>query len=273
MPLRRLRFAGAPVSPRGCLLIAGDQEAAAWSALSAALVGQSPRWSVLQCLGRRPWPAACPAPILAPTPEYSLTLPPDFAAYMGGLTSAARKSLRQKLRRVARAGEISEVPFDEHPAALQRFLELHHLRTDQRGERHPQMDGRLLRLLAALSDHGDDVRLRVFVLRVRGQVVASTVRLDHGRTAYFYNGGFDPGHARLSPGICVELASIRDAIDRGMRRFDLGPGSYRYKTDLGGVPTDRFNVTVAGRHVPHGVLSTAHRLRALAKDGADDMRH
>jgi CelD/BcsL family acetyltransferase involved in cellulose biosynthesis len=261
LPLGRVRFAGAPVSPRGCLLIADGQEIAAWSAFAGALARELPRRLLLQCFGASAAAGGLPHAVATPTPEYALALPGTFDAYLGGLSPAARKSMRQKLRRVAR-GAVAEAEAAEHPAAIGRFLALHHLRAGQRGEHHPQMNARLRRLLLALPEHGTGVRLRVFELTVSGAVVGSTIRLDHEDTAFFYNGGFDPAHAGLSPGISLELASIRDAIELGMTRFDLGPGRYRYKTDLGGVPTDRYRVTSGGR----GVSATMVALTRSAHD-------
>jgi CelD/BcsL family acetyltransferase involved in cellulose biosynthesis len=71
-----------------------------------------------------------------------------------------------------------------------------------------------------------------------------TVRLDHGATGFFFNAGMDPDAGQLSPGVNLELASIRDAIERGLQRFDLGPGLYRYKSDLGGVTQARYQLVV-----------------------------
>lgn len=261
LALRRLRFAGAPVSPRGCLVVADGQNAAAWSAFSAALTRQRPRWSVLHCAGAPGVVASLPRALAVQTPEYALTLPAAFDDYVAGLSQAARKSARQKLRRIAKAGEIEECDPGDHAAAVQRFLELHRLRAEQRGECHPDMDARLRRLLLSLPEHGTGTRLRVFELRVEGAVVATTVRLDHRATAFFYNGGFDPVHARLSPGISMELASIRDAIERGCERFDLGPGHYRYKTDLGGVPHSRYRAALGGPSVPAAAIPLARLVR------------
>lgn len=232
---RRWAFAGAPVSPTRGLLVADGHEQAAWSALADALRERSD-WTSLSLAGMPEAARALPGAALETLPSYVVDLPDDFEAYLSERPSTQRKGLRQKLRRIEKArAEISIVAPPGHPEALREFLRLHGLRAAAKGERHPQMDDTLGAMLARL-DETTTPALRFLVLEVDGATVGVSVRLDRGEAggAWFYNGGFDPAHHRLGPGVALELASIRDAIGRGHRRFDLGAGYWRYKTDLGG---------------------------------------
>jgi len=73
----------------------------------------------------------------------------------------------------------------------------------------------------------------------------------------------------LSPGILLELASIRDAIERGVVRYDLGPGDYPYKRDLGARRETRVSVQVVSAGIrgrlATGVLGVHRGVRAGAR--------
>ena len=59
-----------------------------------------------------------------------------------------------------------------------------------------------------------------------------------------YNSGFRPEAAALSPGLILLAHIIRDAIERGQRRFDFLRGEERYKYDFGPTPEDVSTVTI-----------------------------
>ncbi|MCW2991550.1 MAG: glycosyl transferase group 1, partial [Solirubrobacterales bacterium] len=186
---------------------------------------------------------ALPGATLRPAPSWAVDLPADFDAYIAARSSSQRKAHKQKLRRLPKAGgEVVLVEPARHAEALAAFLSLHARRAAEKGERHPQMDARLSELLGRLGT-AEGATLRLLELRVDGATAGVSVRLDRpgGGGAWFYNAGFDPAHRRLGPGVVLELESIRDAIARGHRRFDLGPGLWRYKTDLGGHEEERFD--------------------------------
>jgi CelD/BcsL family acetyltransferase involved in cellulose biosynthesis len=99
----------------------------------------------------------------------------------------------------------------------------------------------MLARLAACEAPG----LRLFVLEQSGTGLAVALNLDHAGESWAYNTGFAPKAARLSPGLVVRQASIRDAIERGARRYDLGPGDFLYKREMGGECCDRVRIEAA----------------------------
>jgi CelD/BcsL family acetyltransferase involved in cellulose biosynthesis len=259
----RWQFAGAPVSPNRGLLCAPQDAAAAWAALAAELRRRRD-WTSLGVEGVPAEAGALPGADLEPMSSWVVPLAPSFDEYLSERSSSQRKGHKQKLRRLEQAGgEVAEVPAADHRQALRAFLEFHTLRAGIKGERHPQMNDDLLALLERLS--GDpETPLRLFALRVDRELAGVTVRLDRQGGGWFYNAGFDPAHGRLGPGVLLELSSIRDAIGRGHRRFDLGPGHWRYKTDLGGLEDPAFNGT-AWSPAPRARLT---RLAATARGRA-----
>jgi len=262
---RRLRFAGAPVTPRACLLTDAREDAEAWRALAEHLRHSAMRWSLVQCSGA-PASALClPRAVGEPVQEYVIELPEDYDTYFSDRSANMRKSVREKQRRISRTAEIAEVPSERTPEALREFVRLHHERASDQGERHPSVDARLARLLTALAGQDGDIRVRIFELCVGDRVVGTSIRLDHGDVAYSYNGGFDPAFGRLSPGISLRIASIHHAIATGIRHFDLGPGEYAYKADLGGVPFESHNVVSMSPVLPRSAIGLARRARSLRR--------
>lgn len=257
----RWRFAGGAVTPHRRLLCAPEDESSVWTAWGRWLTENRARWSLHEGSGV-PTPAGTlPRATLEPVPEYAVQLPDSFEAYLAGRSPGTRRGLRQKLNRLSRFdATVREIEPPEHKPALERFVSLHGARAGDKGERHPHVDERLCRLLLDLPAAGR-IRLRLFELSAAGQAIGITVRIDYGSTAHLYNAGFDPSHGHVSPGVVMELASIRDAIERGLTSFDLGPGEYRYKRDLGGQRRLTHRL-VAVSPTPRGsVLAAAYRAR------------
>jgi CelD/BcsL family acetyltransferase involved in cellulose biosynthesis len=268
-PRRRWRFAGDLVTSERGLLCAAGREDEAWAALGQWLGERRGDWATLEVAGADAGARAlCPG-ALDRQPWPRLRLPRSFDEYLAARPPVVRKAFKQKLRRLEQAGaEVREVEAAGREEGLRAFLRLHLERTASKQESHPQMDVRLLELLAA-AGAGPDLELRLFALVAGGRCQGVTVRLDHRGVGYFYNAGFDPAAMRLSPGIVLELASIRDAVARGLEWYDLGPGAYRYKAELGGVSEDRYRV-LASSPTPRGRAAGAEarvrrRLRRLAR--------
>jgi CelD/BcsL family acetyltransferase involved in cellulose biosynthesis len=239
----RWRFAGAPVTAQRGLLCDPTVGDAAWGALRdwlssghtgcLMLDGEGLSNALTPALGRAVRPGA---------DVYALDLPGSFDEYLAQRTSTARKGLKQKLRRLRRVhGRVAPVEGGSRQRALLDFVDLHRARARAKGLYHPEVDERLAALLAAV-DNSQVVALRLFELVIDGVRAGVTVRVDCGSTAYFYNAGIDPSRGWVSPGLLLELGSIADAIERGLARFDLGPGYYRYKTDLGGIASARYDL-------------------------------
>lgn len=281
LPGGRWRFAGRPVTPvRGPQTLAGHREAL-WHSLGRWLREHHSEWSTLDAEGIET-PPPLPRLRLAPVANPRVNLPDSFDAYLAERSPTTRKGLKQKLRRADRSGaEVVEVAPCDRARVLETWLRLHQVRAGSKGEYHRGMDHRLSRLLEAVAP-SRRLGLRLFELRVEGRTAGVSVRIDHGGTAHFYNSGFDPRAGSISPGIVLELASIRQAIEEGLGAFDLGPADYRYKHDLGGDRTTVLQVEAASP-AAHGpavraltaaflaarrYLGSRRRIRSPAADAA-----
>jgi CelD/BcsL family acetyltransferase involved in cellulose biosynthesis len=255
-----LRFAGRPAISECRLLCAPEVEGSAWRALAEFL--RTRRWDGLEARGlSREAAKAVPEGWAVPLAWLELRLPTSFEEYLSERSPGTRKGLKGKLRRAEREGvEARPVADADHSAALRDFVRLHQLRARSKGQHHPAVDKCLVRMLEAIAG---DTRPRLFELIADSRRIGVTIRVDTDRAAYFYNAGIDPKWAHISPGILLQLVSIRDAIEAGLHRYDLGPGDFRYKRDLGGVLLERYQIAIPGRSL--GVRLGRSRAVLLAR--------
>jgi len=244
----RWRFAGAPIASERGLLCAPEERAAAWGGLDGWLEAHPRRWSMLE--------AACvPAEALAggarsPVAVASIPLPGTFDEYLAGRSSRTRSSYRRALRTAEQADLLRAVAAHDLDAALADLVDLHARRAASLGERHPAIDDRLARVLREVSPV-------VFEVVDEGRRIGVHVRLDRPGGAWSYTAGIDPEALKLAPGTVLELASIRDAIERGHRLYDLGPGDQPYKASLGAVMEPRADVQAASPSVRGRLIGAA----------------
>jgi CelD/BcsL family acetyltransferase involved in cellulose biosynthesis len=71
--------------------------------------------------------------------------------------------------------------------------------------------------------------VRVFLLEVKGRVIAALYGFSTGKTFSFYQSGMDPAWAHLSVGLVLMGCSMEHAIRSGIGTFDLLRGNEDYK--------------------------------------------
>jgi CelD/BcsL family acetyltransferase involved in cellulose biosynthesis len=261
-----LHFAGLPVTPLRGLLVGHEREREAWKAFGGWLRGRS-KWSVLNALAAGE--CALPGATIMPVPWLAMSLPSDFETYLIEREPGPRREFRRRLRVAEREGAVtSMLGEDRIRQGIEAFAELHQARARAKGERHHAIDERLVGMLTRVAEHAQP-ELRAFVLEQHGRSVGVALQLDHARQTCAYNTGFDPAAAKLSPGVIVRLASIRDAIERGGQSFDFGPGDFAYKRALGGAPVRRCRIDTANPEIANRLLGarirTERRLRRSTK--------
>jgi CelD/BcsL family acetyltransferase involved in cellulose biosynthesis len=240
--LRGWRFAGDPVTSCRSLLCATGYEDAAWRALAKWLDENPFAWSTLEASEVPRSAELLPGARLSANVTPMLATPESWDSYLSSLSSKRRADVRRRLRLAHSANlEVRETPASDLDDALDDFLRLHHLRTDFKGERHPDIDRRLTRLLAVLANDGS-VRVSLVEMRCAGVRAAVRISLEHQRVLYLYNHGWDPELASLAPGILLALNSIEEATERKLQVIDMGVGEQSYKMSLGGVAERRFSL-------------------------------
>jgi CelD/BcsL family acetyltransferase involved in cellulose biosynthesis len=249
---------GVDVSDYLDLIAVTGREATAWEALLGARASARAIWDLHAV------PAASATVTLLPelAPRFGLAasavleercpvleLPKTWDDYLAGLSGKARHELLRKMRRVER-----EAP-GTHPVGLHRpedvagrlddFLDLHRRsRTGKARFMDARMEGFFRQVAVALAGVGG---VRLWFLEGLEGPLASFLCLEWEETVGLYNSGFHPDRAALSPGLVLLAHVIRDAIERGRRRFDFLRGEERYKYEFGPRPEDLYTVTIGPR--------------------------
>lgn len=158
----------------------------------------------------------------------------DWDGYLAGLSSSHRYNFRRRLRNMERDYAVSfQQPTTptECAGALDILVDLHRRRWEDRGG----SDALHRRELVAF--HHEVARrifangwLRLFVLRLDGRPAAAFYGFHYRGRFLFYQSGFDPDFAKLSPSLVTLGLTIREAIDEGAHEYDLLHGAESYKS-------------------------------------------
>jgi hypothetical protein len=174
---------------------------------------------------------------LQPSPY--VTLGDSWDAYLEQLDSKQSRELKRKLRKAA--GYPASVDWrivnsDAGLAAdVDAFLDLMAL-DPQKSEFLTEDMRKHFHLLAqAAAEQG---WLQLVMLDVSGQPAFGYFNFDYDGKLWIYNSGFDPNHARLSPGWVLMGHLIQWAIENKRTEIDFLRGAEEYKYRLGG--TDRY---------------------------------
>jgi CelD/BcsL family acetyltransferase involved in cellulose biosynthesis len=161
--------------------------------------------------------------------DYVLDLPSSWEEFRAGLKRNARESLRHCYNSLKRDGYVFEFVVarerEEVRTALGRFLELHAMRANMPwGTKHPNRFSRrslqdfLYHVCSSLAARD---AVRVFQLRIGGQIVASRVGFVVGNSVYMYYSGFDPAWSRYSVMTTTLSEAFKYAIANGLRTANL----------------------------------------------------
>jgi CelD/BcsL family acetyltransferase involved in cellulose biosynthesis len=191
---------------------------------------------------RLPGPARCEDVLQASEACPVLPLPADPAAFEHSLSSRKRHHLRTAWNRARRRGEVAPARADAATAgdlfcALRR---LHGLRWMRSGEPGVLSDPRVVRFhQAAVPLLLEAGLLRLYALRIAGEIVAVHYGMICRDRAYAYLTGFDPAYAFESPSAILLGHAIAEAIREGAREFHMLRGREAYKYSWGAA--DRWN--------------------------------
>lgn len=247
---------GVDVSDYLDLIAVAGREEEAWEALLQHRAADRSVWHLRGIRAESPTaqrlPGLAPAHGLTAAVDLEercpvLRLAGSWDAYLATLSGKDRHELRRKMRKLeaelpdVRVRSLTDGPrWDE---ALGRFLRLHRLSRAGKAKFMDESMERFFRdALGALAAAG---WARLWFLESAGTPVASFVCTEYGSSVGLYNSGFDPLHARLSPGIVLLGHVIRDSIERRMPAFDFLRGEESYKYAFGPAPTDLVSVRVA----------------------------
>jgi CelD/BcsL family acetyltransferase involved in cellulose biosynthesis len=164
-----------------------------------------------------------------------LLLPKSWEDYLGLLKTKDRHEIRRKLRRLKQAQSVNYLTITEKELlqqAMESFFKLFqqssaekaHFMTDKKREFFTIM-------VSLLAEKGN---IRLSFMEVGGARTSATLCFDYNNEVYLYNSAYDPAYSSLSVSILLKVFNIKDAINRGKKRFDFLSGNEPYKYDLGG---------------------------------------
>jgi CelD/BcsL family acetyltransferase involved in cellulose biosynthesis len=165
------------------------------------------------------------------------TLPPTWDEFLAGFNRDRRWSIRHARRRFMKEPGARFVLCDD-PAtldqAIDRLIELHNMRWNGRAQEHAFSSAAYVNFHREAM-HGMLARgaLRLYALELGGSAVAMLYCFRHGQGLYYFQGGFDPGCSKLSPGAVLFGLAIESAINEGCTVFDMLRGQYEYKNQWG----------------------------------------
>ena len=257
-PGRWLLAGGADISDYLDLIVLREREDEAWAALLGSRAADRAVWELHAVPAASPtvtaMPALAAAAGLAVTASVEercpiLALPDSWDALLASLSGKHRHEISRKLRRFERDAPQGRVTWESTPEGIDRrledFLELHRRSREGKAKfMDARMERFFRRAIPALAVRGN---ARLAFLELPEGPIASFVTLEWDGTVGLYNSGFHPERAALSPGVVLLAHVIRDAIDRGRRRFDFLRGEERYKYEFGPVPEAVHAVTIGAR--------------------------
>jgi CelD/BcsL family acetyltransferase involved in cellulose biosynthesis len=194
--------------------------------------------------GRSPWVHSA-----LPTPAPCVTLDGlDYESWLAGKSSSFRKEARKDRRRLEAAGGSFTLAGPETAERmLSAFLRLHEARWSTRGGSNALVPG----LPAMLSEVARELvpsgRMRLYAIEAGGEPVCVLLQVAAGGQVNSWNVGFDEQWGEYSPGSQLILYGIGDAMERGDRRLDLGPGAQPYKVRLADSQTEVDTITLVAR--------------------------
>ena len=246
---------GVDVSDYLDLLAEAGRETEVWTALLASRPPTRPAWDLHSVPASSPTVQQLPAlaaehgldvqvgveercPVLA--------LPATWDDYLAGLSGKHRHEMLRKMRRLERevpqARALALGSRAEIESRFDDFLALHRLsRVGKARFMDERMEAFFRRVAARLAGAEG---LRLWLLDAPGGPLASFLCLEWDGTVGLYNSGFRPDAAALSPGLVLLAHVVRDAIERGRRRFDFLRGEERYKYEFEPTPEDVYTVTI-----------------------------
>lgn len=155
---------------------------------------------------------------------------------------------------------------DQAVGAFERFLALHESSWALRG-------GSSATGLQSLKDFHRDVvvrlalagRLRFEEIWIDGACLASLYGICNGERYCYYLSGYDPAWAKYSLGFTVIGLSIADAVERGVKFYDMLRGAELYKFEWANESRATFAVQVASNSLPARLAFMCDRVAEAAR--------
>jgi CelD/BcsL family acetyltransferase involved in cellulose biosynthesis len=186
---------------------------------------------------------------------WRLELPTDWNGYVASLGKNLRRDVRRLERDLLGTDRVvlhSVSRLDELRLAMDILVELHQRRRIMLGEEGCFASARFLDFYyGVVPDLLCRGQVQFHWLELDGKAVAAEYQLVGSGILYAYQAGVNPDALAHEPGKLINLAILRQAIERGYRAFDFLRGDEPYKARFGARPRP----TVEFRVVPRRTVA------------------
>jgi CelD/BcsL family acetyltransferase involved in cellulose biosynthesis len=158
--------------------------------------------------------------------RYEIVKNTNFDSYLEQCSAGIRREYMRKGRRLAEHFKLEQVAYSDD-SQLDRVLDdFQHVyaKSWKRPERFPKFIPELFRYGLAKQ------QLRVAILYLDGQPVATEVYILFNGQATSYKGGYDPAYKNFSPASVLRVFAVKHLIEvDGVSEIDFGYGDQPYK--------------------------------------------
>ena len=208
---------------------------------------------------------------------WRLELPVDWDSYVASLGKNLRRELRRLERELLSTDRVVlhwVTRLDELPQAMDILVDLHQRRRAMLGEAGCFASPRFLAfyrdVVPELLRRG---QVQFYWLELDGRPVAAEYQLVGDGTLYAYQAGVDPESMEHQPGKLINLAILRQAIERGYRAFDFLRGDEPYKARFGAQPRPNVEFRVVPRRtvaqLRHNLWLAGNSVKEWVKGSGD----
>ena len=175
-----------------------------------------------------------------------IELPSTWEEYLANIGKKQRHEVTRKWRKLEELGTVTfriVTSTAEQPDALTTFFTLHKQSSlDKATFWTPEHRDFFERLSHAASLGG---WLRLYFLDFNGKPAATMYCFEYGEDLLIYNSGFDAAaYAGMSIGNVLTSYTIKDAIERGKKRYDFLRGGEEYKLRYRATPHPVYDLRV-----------------------------
>jgi len=243
--IRKLTFVGDGLTDCHDVLIAGERREEVLHALLKFVVEGSENWDAIHfrnvrgdspnlpmlrdAFGDAPFGYVERVNIRSPY----ISIDRDWTDYYGALGKNVRSDLRRRLNHLAKLGKAEFIRLhdvDDVADTLAMIRSMHVKCRGARGEISWYTNEKRFRFASLIVKRfGDRKWLDLVFFKLNDRVIAYYLGFVHNSIVYFWNTGFDPEFAAVSPGKLLLHYWIRDSFAQGYREFDFMVGEESYK--------------------------------------------
>ena len=168
----------------------------------------------------------------------SLTLPKNYDSYLDNLGKKKRHELkRKKSKFTAQLGEI-ELQSSNDLVIFDKFIEQHKLSDGEKGSfMNKEVELFFCDLLEIKG-------WKIYFIENNNELISSAFVYENKKGCYLYNSTKNSQFDIINPGIVLIDLIIQKMIEEKKDFFDFLKGFDRYKIDLGGLPTQLYDLTI-----------------------------